>query len=45
MMQYENDRQAKNRGAASVVISITLDDLADADFTTTFPTNLSLIHI
>lgn len=39
MMQYEHDRQAKNRGAASVVISITLDDLAEADYTTTFPSN------
>ncbi|WP_165164241.1 HNH endonuclease signature motif containing protein [Corynebacterium qintianiae] len=39
MMQYEHGRQAKNRGAASVVVSITLDDLAEADYNTTFMTN------
>ena len=38
-MRYEHGQQPKNRGAASVVISITLDDLADADYTTTFMTN------
>ena len=36
MMQYEHGRQAKSKGAASVVVSITLDDLANADYTTTF---------
>lgn len=39
MMQYEHGRQAKNKGAASVVVSITLDDLANADYTTTFMNN------
>ncbi|WP_231908401.1 HNH endonuclease signature motif containing protein [Corynebacterium mycetoides] len=37
--QHEEGRQAKNRGAASVVLAITLDDLADADWHTTFMTN------
>ncbi|EEI17929.1 HNH endonuclease signature motif containing protein [Corynebacterium lipophiloflavum] len=37
--QFESDRQVKNRGAASVVLAITLDDLADADWHTTFMTN------
>ncbi|SDL87106.1 HNH endonuclease [Corynebacterium mycetoides] len=39
MMRYEHGQQAKNRGAASVVVSVTLDDLANADHTTTFMTN------
>ncbi|WP_018016644.1 HNH endonuclease signature motif containing protein [Corynebacterium capitovis] len=39
LTQYEHGRQAKNRGAASIVVSITLDDLANADWTTKFPTN------
>lgn len=39
LTQFENDRQVKNRGAASVVLAITLDDLADADWHTTFMTN------
>ncbi|WP_291314150.1 HNH endonuclease signature motif containing protein [Corynebacterium sp. UBA2622] len=37
--QYEQGRQAANRGAASVVLSITLDDIAQADWNTKFPTN------
>lgn len=39
LTQFEADRQVKNRGAASVVLAITLDDLADADWHTTFMTN------
>lgn len=38
-MRHEHGQQAKNRGAASVVVSVTLDDLAEADYTTTFMTN------
>ncbi|AWB84627.1 HNH endonuclease signature motif containing protein [Corynebacterium liangguodongii] len=40
--QYEADRQVKNRGAASVALAITLDDLADADHHTTFMTNVGV---
>ncbi|QPK82970.1 DUF222 domain-containing protein [Corynebacterium qintianiae] len=42
LTQFEADRQVKNRGAASVVLAITLDDLADADWHTTFMTNTGI---
>lgn len=42
MRQYEHGQQAQNGGAASVVISITLDDLAQADATTMFQTNVGV---
>ncbi len=39
LTQYEQNRQAANRGTASVVLSITLDDIASADWNTRFMTN------
>ena len=42
MRQYEHGEQAANGGAASVVVSVTLDDLADADATTLFQTNVGV---
>ena len=42
LRQYEEGEQAANGGAASVVVSITLDDLAEADATTLFQTNVGV---
>lgn len=42
MRQYEHGEQATTGGAASVVVSVTLDDLADADATTLFQTNVGV---
>ena len=42
MRQYEHGEQATHGGAASVVVSVTLDDLADADATTLFQTNVGV---
>ncbi|MHA2787959.1 HNH endonuclease signature motif containing protein [Corynebacterium sp. S7] len=36
---YSNEKSQRNKGVGSVVLSITLDDLADADETTRFATN------
>lgn len=40
--QYEQDCQKKNGGAASVVISLTLDDLADGDASMLYDTNTGI---
>lgn len=40
LRQFEEDQQAANGGAASVVVSVTLDDLAKADANTLFQTNV-----
>lgn len=42
LRQYEEGQQAANGGAASVVVSITLDDLAGADANTLFQTNVGV---
>ena len=42
LRQYEQGQQATNGGAASVVVSITLDDLAGADANTLFQTNVGV---
>ena len=42
LRQYEEGQQAANGGAASVVVSITLDDLAEADANTLFQTNVGV---
>ncbi|WJY97074.1 HNH endonuclease signature motif containing protein [Corynebacterium fournieri] len=42
LRKYEEGEQAANGGAASVVVSITLDDLAAADATTMFQTNVGV---
>ena len=42
LRQYEEGEQAANGGAASVVVSITLDDLAQADANTFFQTNVGV---
>ena len=42
LRQYEEGEQAANGGAASVVVSITLDDLAEADANTLFQTNVGV---
>lgn len=42
LRQYEDGQQAANGGAASVVVSITLDDLAGADANTLFQTNVGV---
>lgn len=42
LRQYEEGQQAANGGAASVVMSITLDDLAGADANTLFQTNVGV---
>lgn len=42
MRQYEHGEQAANGGAASVVVAITLEDLAQADATTRFQTNVGV---
>ena len=42
MRQYEHGEQAANGGTASVVVAVTLDDLADADATTLFQTNVGV---
>lgn len=42
MRQYEHGEQATNGGAASVVVAVTLDDLAGADATTLFQTNVGV---
>lgn len=42
LRQYEEGQQAANGGAASVVASITLDDLAGADANTLFQTNVGV---
>ncbi|MBA1834913.1 HNH endonuclease signature motif containing protein [Corynebacterium wankanglinii] len=42
LRQYEEGEQAANGGAASVVVSITLDDLAQADANTLFQTNVGV---
>lgn len=42
MRQYEHGEQAQNGGAASVVVAITLEDLAQADATTRFQTNVGV---
>ncbi|MDY5785105.1 HNH endonuclease signature motif containing protein [Corynebacterium sp.] len=39
LRQFEEGRQSTNRGAASVVLSITMDDLIGADWNTKFSTN------
>ena len=40
--QFEAEQQRLNGGAASVVLSVTLDDLADADASTLFQTNTGI---
>ena len=42
MRQYEHGEQATNGGAASVVVAVTLNDLAGADATTLFQTNVGV---
>ena len=42
LRQYEEGQQTANGGAASVVVSITLDDLAEADANTLFQTNVGV---
>ena len=42
LRQYEEGQQAANGGAASVVVSITLEDLAGADANTLFQTNVGV---
>lgn len=42
LRQYEEGQQAANGGAASVVVSVTLDDLAEADANTLFQTNVGV---
>ena len=42
LRQYEHNEQARNGGAASVVVAITLDDLAQADADTLFQTNVGV---
>lgn len=42
LRQYEEGQQAANGGAASVVVSTTLDDLAGADANTLFQTNVGV---
>ncbi|UIZ92986.1 DUF222 domain-containing protein [Corynebacterium sp. CNCTC7651] len=42
LQSYENARQSQHRGAASVVLSITMDDLEDATSDTAFPTNTGI---
>ena len=42
LRQFEEDQQAANGGAASVVVSVTLDDLAEADTNTLFQTNVGV---
>lgn len=42
LRQYEHTEQSRNGGAASVVVAVTLDDLAQADATTLFHTNVGV---